>query len=76
MQKRHFNLIALLLLSTISYGQVIISKIVDDGGSGQYKAIAATEESLADFVVYRPENIAEAVKNEGKSPVLVWTNGG
>ncbi len=76
MKKRHFGLIALLLLSTISYGQVIKSKIVDNGGSGQYKAIAATEKSLADFVVYRPQNIAEAVKNEGKLPVLVWANGG
>ena len=76
MKKRHFSLIALLLFSTISYCQVIKSKIVDNGGSGQYKAIAATEESLADFVVYRPENIGKAVENEGKLSVLVWANGG
>lgn len=50
--------------------------MVDNGGSGQYKAVAATEKSLPDFVVYRPENIKEAVKEEGKLPILVWANGG
>lgn len=35
-----------------------------------------TEKSLPDFVVYRPENIKQAVKEEGKLPILIWANGG
>ena len=65
-----------LALSIVSFGQVIKTKAVDSGGSGPYKAIAATEKSLPDFVVYRPENIKAAVKEEGKLPILVWANGG
>jgi len=55
----------LLALYIVSFGQVIKSKVVDNGGSGPCNAIAATEESLPDFVVYRPENIAKAAKEEG-----------
>lgn len=52
------------------------SKTIDDGSSGSYKAVAATEASLPDFVVYRPVDIDAAVEKEGKLPVLVWANGG
>lgn len=69
-------LLLLLCTCTLSFGQVVKTKVVDNGGSGQYKAIAVTEESLPDFVVYRPENIKEAVKKEGNLPILVWANGG
>ncbi|MFL1012284.1 alpha/beta hydrolase family protein [Flavisericum labens] len=73
-----FFLIAQTLLFTlnISYAQAVKTKIIDNGSSGNYKAIAITEKSLPDFVVYRPKNINEAVKKEGKLPILVWANGG
>jgi len=65
-----------LFFSVLSYGQVIKSKVVDDGGSGKYKAIVAVEETLQDFTIYRPENIKASVKKEGKLPVIVFANGG
>lgn len=67
---------SLLILCLTSFGQIVESKVVDEGGSGPYKAFAVTEKSLPDFVVYRPENIKKAVKAEGKLPILVWANGG
>ncbi|MBN2167525.1 MAG: hypothetical protein JW717_14715 [Marinilabiliaceae bacterium] len=76
MRKYSILLLVLLGLYTISFGQIVGSKIVDHGGSGPYKAIAATEKSLPDFVVYRPENFKKAVRKEGKLPVIVWANGG
>jgi dienelactone hydrolase len=60
----------------VSYAQVTKTKIIGNGSNGDYKAIAVTEKSLPDFVVYRPENINKAVKKEGKLPVIVWANGG
>ncbi len=51
------------------------SKTIDDGGSGPYKAIAATEKTLRDYVVYRPEDIASA-KQDAPLPVVVFANGG
>ncbi len=56
--------------------QVVETKIIDNGSNGPYKAIAAKEESLPDYVVYRPENISAASRKEGKLPVLVFANGG
>ncbi|MDO3695563.1 hypothetical protein QVZ41_12000 [Wenyingzhuangia sp. chi5] len=76
MKLNTFTLSLLLLIKTISFGQIIKTKRVDDGGSGEYKAIAVSEKSLSDFVVYRPEKIKKAVKKEGKLPIIVWANGG
>ncbi len=55
--------------------QIVKTKTIDEGGSGPYKAIAATEKSLPDFTVYRPDNIKSAVESEGKLPVMVFGNG-
>ena len=59
---------------SVSFTQL---KVPDYGGSGPYKAVALNEQSLPDFVVYRPMNIATAAAREkGKLPVLVFANGG
>ncbi|WP_211224513.1 carboxylesterase family protein [Marinimicrobium agarilyticum] len=68
--------LCLCLTSSLSFAQVIDSKVLDEGGSGPYKAIAATEKSLPEYVVYRPENLAQAAKSEGPLPVVVFANGG
>lgn len=51
-------------------------KVPDGGGSGQYKAVALKEKTLPDFVVYRPLDIRNAVRREGKLPILLFANGG
>ncbi len=51
-------------------------KIIDTGGNGDYTAIALTEKSLPNHVVYRPRDMRYAVQTEGKLPVLVFANGG
>ncbi len=60
----------------VGSAQIIKEKLIDNGGRGPYKAIAVSEKTLPDFAVYRPQNIQEAVKNEGRLPVMVWANGG
>jgi len=69
-------LAAFLALSIFGFGQIINSKIVDNGSSGPYKAIVTTEKTLQDFTIYRPENLKLAVKKEGKLPLIVFANGG
>jgi len=56
--------------------QMYKSKVVDHGGSGPYPAVALTERSLPDFVVYRPQDLEKAVAAEGALPVLIFANGG
>lgn len=68
----------IIIFSTTYIGsaQIVKQKVIDDGGSGSYKAIAVTEKTLPDFVVYRPKNIKEAIKEEGQLPIIIWANGG
>ncbi|MCW9706062.1 poly(ethylene terephthalate) hydrolase family protein [Fodinibius salsisoli] len=74
--KKIFLTICLFFVTTmISVAQVEDSKIVDNGGSGDYKAIAAKEATLPNYVVYRPENL-EVAAEEGLLPVMVFANGG
>lgn len=75
--KKDTVLILLFFLLTISsFGQIEKTKIIDNGGSGPYKAIAVSEKTLPNFVVYRPQDIKLATKTEGELPILVWANGG
>lgn len=76
MEKKILSGLLLCFISITSIAQVEKYKIIDDGGSGPYQAIAARESSLPDFVIYRPENLREAGNQVGKLPVLVWANGG
>lgn len=51
-------------------------KIIDQGGSGMFKAEAISEASLPGFVVYKPQDLQAAVKHQGPLPLLVFANGG
>lgn len=51
-------------------------KVPDGGGKGPHRAIALKEKSLTDFVVYRPLDMKNAVRREGKLPILLFANGG
>lgn len=73
--KKYF-LLALYLVSSFATAEVVDFKVLDEGGSGPYSAIAATEKSLADYVVYRPKNLSQAAEREGALPVVVFANGG
>lgn len=76
MKKDAFIFIFFSLFTICGFGQIMNTKIVDDGGSGPYKSIAVTEKTLEDFVIYQPKDIRKVIKKEGKLPILVWANGG
>lgn len=50
-------------------------KAPEGGGKGPYRAVAVSERSLPEFVVYRPANMRMAAWRE-KLPVMVYANGG
>lgn len=55
----------------------ISEKSIEDGGTGPYKAVMTVEEDLPGFAVYRPADMAAAVKAEGRPlPVVLFGNGG
>ena len=51
------------------------SRIVEDGGSGPYKAIMMEEASLATHTIFRPQDISKFGAGN-LLPVVVWGNGG
>ena len=55
--------------------QIMRQKVVDNGGTGNYRAVVVTEKTLENYTVYRPRNVKAAARREGLLPVLIWCNG-
>ena len=68
-------LTALALVSmSFSSGEESKSRIVEDGGTGPYKAIMKEEPTLPAHTVFAPQDLTKFGKKQ-KLPVLVWGNG-
>jgi predicted alpha/beta-hydrolase family hydrolase len=50
------------------------SRTVEDGGTGKYKALMASDESLPTHTVFRPKDLG-ALGDKVKLPIVVWGNG-
>ncbi len=74
--KKLLILTCLLTLCASLFAKPIVFKRIDGGGSGPFKAIAASEPTLPDFVIYRPENLMEAAGTDGTLPIIIFGNGG
>ena len=73
--KKKFVLL-MCLIPSLCFAKIERVETIDDGGTGAYKAIAVTESTLKDYVIYRPKNIALAAEKEGPLAVMVFANGG
>lgn len=62
--------------NTFVSDQVVRQKEVENGGSGQYKAVVVSEKTLTSCTVYRPRNVKYAAQREGRLPIFIWCNGG
>jgi dienelactone hydrolase len=50
------------------------SRVVEDGGTGSYKALMASDDSLPTHTVFRPKELG-ALGGKQKLPIVVWGNG-
>lgn len=50
------------------------ARTVEDGGTGQYKAIMASDKSLPTHTIFRPNDLS-AFGEKLKLPIVVWGNG-
>lgn len=64
----------LSLLGTKTKQAEINSRTVEDGGTGPYSALMATDQSLATHTIFRPKDLGAFGKNE-KLPIIAWGNG-
>ena len=49
--------------------------VIEEGGTGPYKAIAMGDDTLPLFTIYRPENLKD-FGGKRKLPIVLWANGG
>jgi predicted alpha/beta-hydrolase family hydrolase len=54
--------------------QEVTSRIVEEGGTGDYRAIMLSDESLATHTVFRPNDLAPFGK-KNTLPIIAWGNG-
>jgi len=76
MKKLFVSTLLLAMLLPVAIQGKVKQKVIDNGGSGLYKADAREEKTFKDAVIYRPVDLKAAAAAEGKLPVLVWANGG
>lgn len=73
--KKTFAMLSALLLCATMQAQDVKTETIDDGGTGKYKAVMASDATLATHTVFKPADLKPFGKKE-KLPVLVWGNGG
>ena len=69
-----FAAAAVLAMAGVSV-QAQNSRIVEEGGTGPYKAIMMEEASLTTHTIFRPQDLSKFDK-KNLLPVVVWGNGG
>lgn len=67
-------LLAVCMLCTKA--QTVRTRVIDEGGTGTFKAVATKETTMPDFVVYRPKDLLHAHARCGALPLLLFGNGG
>lgn len=73
-KKTFFVSMAALLCLSVS-AQTIKKNIVEEGGTGPFKAEVVCDESISTHTIYRPQNMKAATEAGGKLPVLLYANG-
>jgi hypothetical protein len=77
--KKIQRVLFLLVVSIAVYAnqltaQESASRVVEDGGTGKYKAIMISETSLPTHTVFRPKDL-NAFGKKNKLPIIAWGNG-
>ena len=75
MRKNLFSIAAAIMAMAAVPTQAQNSRIVEEGGSGPYKAIMMEEATLTTHTIFRPQDLSKFDK-KNLLPVIVWGNGG
>ena len=73
MRKYLFTAAAAVMAMAAVPVQAQNSRIVEEGGSGPYKAIMMEESTLTTHTIFRPQDLSKFDK-KNLLPVIVWRN--
>ncbi len=78
MKTKNLIIIALALAfgTASAKAQIVSTQVVENGGSGPYKAEIVADASLPSMTIYRPQDLKAVVQKEGRLPVILYANGG
>ncbi|MDA3927657.1 MAG: hypothetical protein PF541_01770 [Prolixibacteraceae bacterium] len=79
MKTKIYILIFLLAMAGLTFVNTVVaqetaSRIIEDGGTGPFKAKMITDQSLATHTVFAPSDLSVFGK-KNKLPIIVWGNG-
>jgi len=63
-----------ILAQTAPAASKLTSRVVEDGGTGPFKAVMIQESSLPTHTIFRPQNLKDYKSGKGL-PVIAWGNG-
>ena len=63
-----------LLAEKKDAGHELAPMVIEEGGTGPYKAAALGDEKLPKFTIYRPQNL-DNFGSRYRLPILLWGNG-
>ena len=74
---KRFLMAAMLVAASIGLvnAQTARKQVVEEGGTGPFKAEVVEDLSCPAFTMYRPQNLKDVVAKQGKLPVIVYANG-
>ena len=76
--KKMYQLVLTSIFSALVFfqanAQEVAQRVVEDGGTGDYKAIMISEPSLSTHTVFRPQDLS-AFGRKNKLPIIAWGNG-
>ena len=55
--------------------QTVRKQVVENGGTGLFKSEVVSDVSCEGFTIYRPQNLKDLVRKNGKMPIILYANG-
>ena len=66
---------AFLAAGLVGLAQTQREQVIEEGGTGPWKAVAVGDAGLPTHTIYRPKDLKAYVEENGKIPVLLYANG-
>jgi len=73
--RKGFLAVAMMAACLSLSAQTTKRQVVENGGTGPFKAEVVADAGIEAFTIYRPQNLKEVVAKNGKLPVLLYANG-